>query len=95
MESKTLYLLVADVLLLTHVLFVVFVILGLLLIVAGKLLSWPWVQNPWFRLAHLIGIVVVALQSWLGAICPLTTWEMALRVKAGLIVPYSREPWVF
>jgi hypothetical protein len=83
MESKTLYLFAADVLLFTHVLFVAFVIAGLLLIFAGKLFSWSWVRNPWFRTAHLIGIGVVVLQSWLGVICPLTTWEMALRTAAG------------
>jgi maltodextrin utilization protein YvdJ len=25
----------------------------------------------------------VVLQSWLGEICPLTTWEMHLRARAG------------
>ena len=63
-----------------------FIIVGLLLILAGKLFSWPWVRNPWFRMAHLIGIVVVVLQSWLGVVCPLTTWEMELRSKAGDVV---------
>ncbi|NNE35497.1 MAG: DUF2784 family protein, partial [Rhodothermales bacterium] len=66
-----------------HVLFVAFVIFGLVLILAGKLRAWSWVRNPWFRLAHLAGIAVVVLQSWLGAICPLTKWEVALREKAG------------
>lgn len=83
MGSKTFYLAAADAILFTHVLFVAFVIFGLLLILAGRVFSWSWVRNPWFRLAHLVGIVVVTLQSWLGAICPLTTWEMALRLKAG------------
>jgi hypothetical protein len=83
MEAGVFYLIAADLLLLTHVLFVAFVILGLVLIVAGKLAAWAWVRNPWFRLVHLAGIGVVVLQSWLGVICPLTTWEMALREKAG------------
>lgn len=83
MESTTIYLLAADVLLFAHALFVAFVIFGLLFVFVGKLLSWPSVRNPWFRLAHLIAIGVVVLQSWLGVICPLTTWEMALREKAG------------
>ena len=26
---------------------------------------------------------VVALQAWLGALCPLTVWEQALRRRAG------------
>lgn len=78
-----LYWLVADLLLLTHALFVAFVIFSLLLIIAGKIFSWSWVRNPWFRLAHLVSIAVVVVQSWLGVVCPLTIWEMALRAKAG------------
>lgn len=83
MESKPVFMLAADALLVTHALFVAFVVFGLLLVLAGKLFSWGWVRNPWFRLAHLLAIGVVAAQSWLGIICPLTTWEMALREKAG------------
>jgi len=83
MESRVHYLIAADVILFTHVLFVSFVVFGLLLIFAGRLFSWSWVRNPWFRLAHFIAIGVVVVQSWLSVICPLTTWEMALREKAG------------
>jgi len=83
MESQALYSLVADALLVTHALFVVFVVLGLILIFVGKLLTWRWVRNPWFRVIHLLGIGVVVLQSWCGVICPLTIWEMDLRLKAG------------
>ena len=109
MESQTFYLLAADMLLLTHVLFVAFVVFGLLLILAGKLFSWGWVRNRIFRLAHLIAIGVVVVQSWFGVICPLTTWEMALREKAGdvvyggtfmshwleTILYYNAPAWVF
>jgi hypothetical protein len=83
MELKTLYLIASDALLFAHALFVVFIIFGLLLIFAGRIYSWSWVRNPWFRLAHLGGIGVVVLQSWLGGICPLTRWEMTLRSRAG------------
>lgn len=75
--------LAADLLLLGHVLFVAFVIGGFVLVVIGKLFRWGWVRNPWFRVSHLAAIGVVTLQSWLGVICPLTTWEMALRRRAG------------
>ena len=81
-ESTLVYLLAADVVLLLHVLFVAFVIFGLVLILAGKAFSWAWVRNPWFRLAHLLAIGVVVVQSWFGAICPLTTIEMTLRSRA-------------
>ena len=86
MESQLIYSLAADAILLTHILFVAFLVFGLLLIFAGKLLLWSWVRNSWFRLAHLVGIGIVVLQSWLGVICPFTTWEMALRSKAGDVV---------
>ncbi len=83
MEFQTLYSLIADALLIIHVLFVVFIVLGLILIFVGKFLSWQWVRNPWFRGAHLLGIGIVVLQSWFGVICPLTIWEMDLRLKSG------------
>ena len=83
MESQALYSLVADAILVTLVLFVAFVVLGLILIFVGKYLSWLWVINPWFRVTHLLGIGVVVLQAWFGVICPLTIWEMDLRSKAG------------
>lgn len=83
MESSTLLLLAADIVLLLHVLFVVFVVIGLLLIFIGKAGKWSWVRNPWFRLSHLLAISVIVGQSWLNIICPLTTLEMALRSRAG------------
>lgn len=83
MESELLFLLASDVLLFGHVLFVAFVVFGLALILVGGLLKWAWVRNPWFRVAHLAAIGVVVSQSWAGLICPLTTWEMALRERAG------------
>jgi len=86
MESTKLYLLAADAILFTHVVFVAFVVFGLVFILIGKLRSWSWVRNPWFRLVHLAAIGVVVLQSWLSVICPLTVWEMALRERAGGVV---------
>ena len=76
-------LLTADVILLLHVLFVAFVVIGLLLIFIGKVRIWLWVRNPWFRLTHLVAITVVVAQAWFGLICPLTTLEMTLRSGAG------------
>lgn len=86
MQFSMLYSIAADIILVTHVLFVVFMVLGLILIYAGAWLSWHWVINPWFRLAHLFGIGVVVVQSWFGITCPLTSFEMLLRTKAGEVV---------
>ena len=83
MEPGIRSVLAADLLLIGHVLFVLFVVFGFALILAGQALRWSWVRNPWFRLAHVAAIGVVALQSWAGVVCPLTTWEMALRARAG------------
>lgn len=103
------YLLIADLLLAVHVLFVAFVVFGLILVIVGGWLSWSWVRNPWFRWAHLASIAVVVVQSWFGIICPLTNWEMAFRAKAGgatyagsfivhwldKILYYQAPAWVF
>jgi hypothetical protein len=83
MTAHSYYLLAADAVLLLHVLFVAFVVLGLLAVFAGAARSWAWVRNPWFRGLHLLAIVVVAAQAWRGLVCPLTNIEMALRAKAG------------
>lgn len=83
MSPEVLALAAADALLALHFAFVLFVLLSLPLILLGGRLGWRWVRHPGFRYAHLAAIAVVVLQSWLGIVCPLTTWEMALRERAG------------
>ena len=70
---------VADVVLLLHLAFVLFVVAGLPLVWIGAAAGWPWVRCPAFRLAHLAAIGFVTLESLLGMVCPLTVWEDALR----------------
>lgn len=77
------YQILADMVLTIHAVIVLFVVGGLALIVTGNLRGWVWVNNLWFRLAHVIAIAIVVLQAWLGGLCPLTTLEMWLRSKAG------------
>ena len=83
MEDGIFYLIAADAILVTHALFVCFVVFGLILIFIGKWRDWRWVYRLSFRIAHLIAIAIVVLQSWFGMICPLTIWEMELRALAG------------
>ncbi len=80
------WLMLADAVLALHLVFVAFVVLGLALVLAGGVWRWSWVRMPWFRALHLVAIVMVAAQTWLGIECPLTTLEMALRVRAGASV---------
>ena len=75
--------LLADLMLALHVGIVSFVVGGQLLFVLGGILAWAWVRERWIRLAHLVLIAFVVVQSWLGAVCPLTIWEQALRQQSG------------
>ena len=72
----------ADAVLALHVAVVAFVVGGLILIIAGNLRGWRWVNGFGFRSAHLATIAVVVAEVWLGAVCPLTTVEMWLRTQA-------------
>jgi hypothetical protein len=81
------YQLLADLVLVLHAAVVLFVVGGLLLVIAGNAWRrWPWVNAPAFRLAHLASIGFVVVEAWVGATCPLTTLEMALRLRAGTSV---------
>ena len=84
MSAAWAYPLLADVVLAAHFGVVLFVIGGLVLVFVGnRLARWPWVNALWFRVAHLAAIAVVAVQSWFGLVCPLTTLEVWLRKQAG------------
>jgi len=80
MENVRLF---ADLILIVHVAYAVFVVGGQVLIIAGWIRGWSWTRRPVFRLAHLAAIGVVVAQSWLGLSCPLTVWEDALRRATG------------
>jgi hypothetical protein len=101
--------LLADLVLLLHVAVVLFVVAGLPLVVIGNGAGWRWVNDWWFRLAHLLAIAVVVAESWLGIACPLTTFELWLRGQGGQplqggsfigywmqrLLYYNLPPWVF
>ena len=76
------YQIAADAVLLLHGLIVAFIVFGLMAILVGGVMRWQWIANPWFRVAHLVGIGIVVAQAWLGVLCPLTTLEMWLRRQA-------------
>lgn len=76
----------ADAILVLHVGVVAFVVGGELAILVGGRRGWRWVRNTALRVIHLVLIVFIALQAWLGALCPLTIWEQALRRRAGQTV---------
>ena len=71
--------LLADSILVVHFAFVLFVVGGFALIVAGAALGWRWIRNRAFRYAHLAAITFVAAEAIAGVTCPLTVWEDLLR----------------
>src|SRR6187397_965068 len=86
----------ADAVLVVHAAFVLFVVGGLAATWIGLALGLAFARNPWFRGLHLAAI---------GYVCPLTTWESALRgegadrefiarwIHAWLY--WNWPPWVF
>ena len=78
----------ADLILGLHAAFILFVVGGQILIVAGWALGWAWPRRWWFRLLHLLAIGFVVLEAWFGVTRPLTTLENILRTAAGA-VPYE------
>lgn len=95
----------ADVILILHFAFVLFVVGGLGAIWLGAWLGWQWVRNFWFRAAHFCAILFVAAEAIAGIWCPLTIWEARLRgapSEKGFIAAwvhrvlfYDFPPWVF
>ena len=75
--------LLADAILLLHVAIVLFVVGGQALILLGGWRRWAWVRSRRLRLVHAALVVFIALQAWLGQLCPLTVWEQSLRRSAG------------
>ncbi len=69
----------ADVILIIHFLFVLFVVGSLPLIWLGAWLKWEFVRNPRFRFTHLAAILFVVCESLIGMVCPLTLLEDSLR----------------
>jgi hypothetical protein len=101
--------LLADLMVIIHASYASFVVLGLVIILAGVVFRWNWVRNMWFRAIHLAAIGIVVGESLTGIPCPLTVWERELRVMGGQahyagdflgywanrLLFFDAQPWVF
>ena len=95
----------ADAIVVVHLLIVMFVVTGVPLIYLGAARHWACVRSWRWRLLHLGAIVVIAAESLFGIVCPLTVWEDKLRgeqVSTGFIerwvdriLFYDAPTWVF
>ncbi|MGH7934129.1 MAG: DUF2784 domain-containing protein [Candidatus Binataceae bacterium] len=103
------YGMLADGVVIVHAAYVGFVVIGFALILIGGASGWRWVRSFWFRMAHLAAIAFVCAEALTGVICPLTTLEDWLRVRAGQfgysndfvgywvdrLIFYNFPPWIF
>lgn len=72
------YRVIADLLMVTHFAWIIFMIWGFVLTIRGFFR--PAFFDRWlFRTTHLSGILLVAVIESLGKYCPLTIWENSLR----------------
>jgi hypothetical protein len=95
----------ADAIVVIHLLIVLFVVTGVPLVYLGAARHWAWVRSWRWRLLHLIAIAVIAAESLFGIVCPLTVWEDRLRgeqistgfIERGIdrILFYDAPTWMF
>ena len=100
----------ADAVVTAHLCYVAFTVCGELLILLGAALRWRWIRALRFRIVHLAACLLVAVEAFIGALCPLTSWEYRLRELAGQrfesqipltarivrsIIFYDLPSWVF
>ena len=51
--------------------YVVYVVGGLVAILIGAWRGRKWIRNPWFRVTHLLAILIVVIEIFLKLNCPL------------------------
>lgn len=107
--SQRTYMLLADATVIVHTAFVLFVVVGQGLILAGWARRWRWTRAVVFRAAHLAAIALVVFESWIGITCPMTLLENYFRRRAGAdvyeagfiehwldrLIFYTAPAWVF
>lgn len=73
----------AEAMVVLHMAYTAFVVLGQVAIGIGAARKSDWVRNVWFRSIHLASIAFVVGEAWLGIECPLTVAEHRLRELGG------------
>ena len=103
------WLALADVVAIIHAVYAAFVVLGFGATIVGAIAGARWARNFALRAAHLAAILLVCVEVLIGMICPLTTLENSLRLRAGApsypadfigywidrLIFYDAPPWVF
>jgi hypothetical protein len=71
----------ADMVMVAHAAFSLFVVLGLAAIITGRILGWQWTDRRWFRVLHLAATLSLVARVWLGFPCPFSVVENYLRQR--------------
>jgi len=75
-----LYKILADIIVLVHFIWILFMLIGFILNLYG--FFWKEFFDKWLlRMLHLFGIAYVSFLAIMGKYCPLTIWENTLRAK--------------
>lgn len=76
----------ADIVAAIHFLYIMFVVIGQIVIIMGLFFNLAFVKSVIFRSTHLVAILIVAIQRIAGVRCPLTILENHLNTLAGRTV---------
>ncbi|MDL1870981.1 DUF2784 domain-containing protein [Deltaproteobacteria bacterium PRO3] len=73
----------ADTILVLHFLYIAGLVIPVPFIALGYPLGWHWVRRPLWRRLHLAAVLFLIVQTVVGFTCPLTDWEVELRLGSG------------
>jgi hypothetical protein len=73
---------VANLLAVVHIAFFLFIVGGMVAIVAAIRSPVAWVRNPWFRVTHVVAIYIVLFEEATGLPCPLNILQWGAREAA-------------
>jgi hypothetical protein len=99
----------ADLTAVVHLAYILFVLIGQVLVLLGWFRGWGWTRQCLFRLLHIAAIALVVIEVWGEIDCPLTLLENYLRTLAGQsvytssfisywvgwLIYYDAPVWVF
>jgi len=77
----------ADLLMLAHASYSLFVLLGLMMVLLGTVLDWRWTRARWFRIVHLAATIFLMVRVWIGLPCPFSAAEDVLRSRVTAACP--------
>jgi len=62
-----------------HIAYFLFVVGGFAAILAGVRQGWMWTYNPWFRIGHLLAVLIILAEDVFRFPCALNVLEGTLR----------------